>query len=82
MQETALNRYCFKVHKKSTKHQIKKALEQAYNVKVAKVRTQIVKGKTRKAGRIRKKIKLGDWKKAFIELIPGEKIDLFEEGGK
>jgi large subunit ribosomal protein L23 len=82
MQDTANNCYCFKVDKKSTKREIKKAIEEIYNVKVINVRTRIVKGKTRKTGRLRKSVKLDNWKKAYIQLTPGQKIEIFEEGGK
>jgi large subunit ribosomal protein L23 len=82
MQETAFNRYCFQVQKKATKKEIKKAIETLFKVQVTAVKTQIIKGKTRKTGRTRKTVTLGDWKKAYAELAPGQKIEIFEETSK
>jgi large subunit ribosomal protein L23 len=69
-----LNKYIFYVDKKANKFQIKDAIEQIYNVKVAKVNTSIVLGK---AKRIRYKAGwTTDWKKAVVTLKQGHKIDV------
>lgn len=79
-QETALGRYLFQVDPQATKSEIAKAVEGIFGVKVKKVRTVMVRGKTKKSGRNRRSVKQADWKKAIVELVEGEKIDLLESG--
>jgi len=73
--------YAFKVAKKATKPQIKKAIEERYpDVKVSRVNTIIVpskpKGRFTKGGYVNGRSKV--WKKAIITLKEGE-IDFFSE---
>lgn len=69
-----LNKYAFYVDKKANKYQIRKAIEQIYKVKVAKVNTAIAPGKNK---RVRfKQGKTPDWKKALVTLRQGHKIDV------
>ncbi len=71
-----LNTYAFEVDRRATKLDIKKAVEKAFNVKVAGVRTQICRGRY-----FRKQMKVGapkQWKKALVKLKSGEKISIFE----
>jgi large subunit ribosomal protein L23 len=75
LQETA-NCYVFRVSPDSNKLQIKQAVEKAFSVKVKNVSTTRVKGKTKRVGRFQGK--RSDWKKAFVWLKPGDKIELFE----
>ena len=75
LQETA-NCYVFKVAPAANKLQIKNAVEKAFNVKVREVSTTSVKGKTKRVGRFQGK--RSDWKKAFVWLKAGDKIELFE----
>ena len=83
MSKTAQDCYAFKVDKKSTKNQIREAIEEKFKVNVIKVRTIVVKGKTRLSGKRKKKVKLGDWKKAIIKIKKGQKIKGFGgEDGK
>jgi len=67
----------FIVDPRANKHQIKKAVEENFDVKVARVRTVIKKGKPRRYGRfISKTPKI---KKAYVQLKEGEKmIEFFE----
>jgi len=66
--------YFFEVAKFSNKVQIKKAVEEIYNVKVANVNTQVAPGKRR---RVRKEFGYkSDWKKAVVTLREGNKIDI------
>ena len=69
---------CFEVHPDATKPEIRKAVEQLFNVKVEDVRVANVHGKTKRQGRY-----LGrrpDWKKAYVVLKKGEKmIEFFEQ---
>lgn len=71
--------YSFLVTPKSNKIQIKKAIEEAYGVKVADVRTMIYAPKvsakfTKKGLQVGKTNKL---KKAVVTLQEGEVIDIF-----
>ncbi len=68
---------CFEVDIRANKLEIKKAVEELFKVKVERVRTQRVKGKTR---RVRLNVgKKPDWKKAYVKLKEGEKmIEFFE----
>lgn len=71
-----LNIYSFMVDKKANKHQIKKAVEEIYGVKVEQVRTMIIKGKLKK---MRNMVLMGqraDVKKAYITLKEGFRLDL------
>lgn len=73
---SSLNVYAFEVDRRATKLDVKKAVEKAFRVKVATVRTSICRDRVRRTGRSLSKIKY--WKKAFVKLAPGEKIHLFE----
>ena len=69
------NAYTFEVDKKSTKDEIKGAIERLYNVKVVAIRTVNVAGKPQ---RTRSGYKTtGAWKKAIVQLHSDNKIDLF-----
>ncbi len=72
----AQNKIVFKVARDANKIEIKKAVEEVFNVKVLKVATMNFLGKTKRT-RIRKG-KRPDWKKAIVTLKPGEKIQVFE----
>jgi large subunit ribosomal protein L23 len=59
----------------ANKETVKQAIEEMFNVRVIKVRTQNRKGKPR-----RHKFKLGytrDWKKALVTLDSEDRIDFF-----
>ena len=60
----------FKVDKKATKPDIKAAIEDIFNVKVAAVRTIQYDGKVKKRGRIEGRRPA--WKKAYVTLRKGE----------
>lgn len=67
------NQFVFKVDTTATKLEIKKAVEQLFNVKVQSVSTLNVKGKTKRT--VRGLGKRNDWKKAYVSLQPGQDID-------
>jgi large subunit ribosomal protein L23 len=70
------NQYVFKVDKKSTKLQIRSAIEKMFDVKVAAVGTATLKGKVK-----RTKNRLGkrsDFKKAYVTLVAGQTINITE----
>ena len=74
-------KYTFKVNKKATKIDIKRAVEKLFEVKVLEVNTVTVKGKEKRVGR--NVGKTSDWKKAIvtIDTNAGEKSYL-TKGGK
>ena len=72
--------YIFQVDGQATKGEIKKAVEKFFKVKVSRVRTINVAGKSRRALKTRKQVQQTDWKKAMVFLKEGGKIDLFETG--
>lgn len=76
IQKETHNQLTFEVDRKANSVEIKKAVEDIFNVSVAKVRTMQVKGKTKQRGRIVGKRR--NWKKAIVTLMPGERIDFFE----
>lgn len=78
--EAVWGRYFFAVDPRATKPEIARAVESAFGVKVKKVSTLAVQGKTKKSGRYRRSVKQADGKKAIVELVEGEKIDLLETG--
>ncbi|MEO1929165.1 MAG: 50S ribosomal protein L23 [Gammaproteobacteria bacterium] len=63
----------FKVRSDSNKKQIKRAVEEMFNVKVSSVKTVSVKGKKKRMGM--RSGKTNDWKKAYIKLAEGQKLD-------
>ncbi len=68
------NVYTFKVAADANKIEIKKAIEEAFGVKVVKINTLNTKSKAKRVGRYAGKTKT--YKKAFITLADGEKIEL------
>jgi large subunit ribosomal protein L23 len=69
------NQFVFQVEKKANKYQIRNAVETVYGVKVKKVATMVVPGKTKRRGATIGK--RPNWKKAIITLQQGENIDFF-----
>ena len=70
------NQVVFKVDRRANKVEIRRAVETMFKVKVEDVRTINVLGKTR---RVRKALgKRPDWKKAYVTLAEGQRIDFFE----
>ncbi|MGA8180560.1 MAG: 50S ribosomal protein L23 [Desulfobacterales bacterium] len=76
IQKESYNQITFEIDRNVNRVEIKKAVEDIFNVRVAAVRTMQVKGKTKQRGRILGKRR--DWKKAIVKLMPGERIDFFE----
>jgi large subunit ribosomal protein L23 len=71
------NKYVFKVFRDATKVQIKKAIEDLYQVKVLKVWTINVSGKARIRGAI--KGRKPGFKKAVVKLEKGNSINIYGE---
>jgi large subunit ribosomal protein L23 len=72
----AAGKYTFRVDDRAHKFEIRDAVEQAFGVEVVKVRTSKVRSKPKRRG-----VNTGrtrSWKKAVVELAPGDTIELFE----
>jgi large subunit ribosomal protein L23 len=70
------NQVVFRVHPQANKVEIRQAIESLFKVKVEKVRTSRQLGKLRRVGK-----HMGrrpDWKKAYVTLKEGDRIDFFE----
>ncbi len=74
-----LNQYTFIVDRKVNKLEVKKAVEEMYNVAVDAVNTTVIPGKVKnrntKTGVVRGR--KAAYKKAIVTLAKGEEIDLF-----
>ncbi len=68
------NQYVFKVAMDATKPEIKKAVEFLFTVKVNAVQVSRVKGKVKRFGSVMGK--RSNWKKAYVTLADGNKIDI------
>ncbi|TVP82439.1 50S ribosomal protein L23 [Thioalkalivibrio sp.] len=68
--------HVFKVLRDASKTEIKQAVEKIFEVKVESVRTLVQDGKMKRfGGRMGRR---NHWKKAYVSLAPGEKIELGE----
>lgn len=68
--------YAFEVDSRANKIEIKRAVEEIFDVKVKSVRTSNVSGKMKRMG-VHQGRRPG-WKKALVTLVEGNRIDLFE----
>jgi large subunit ribosomal protein L23 len=69
-------KYTFRVDDRVHKTQIADAVEQVFGVHVVAVRTAKVRSKPKRRGLHGGRTR--SWKKAIVELAPGERIELFE----
>jgi large subunit ribosomal protein L23 len=72
----AEGKYTFRVDDRAHKTQIGVAVEEIFGVSVAAVRTSKVRAKPKRRG-----VSVGKtraWKKAVVQLAPGEQIELFQ----
>ena len=76
LQETQ-NKVIFEVDPRANKIEIKKAVENLFNVTVSKVSTSNMTGKQKRVG-ARSTGRTSDWKKAYITLTAG-KINFLDE---
>jgi large subunit ribosomal protein L23 len=72
---TRNNAYSFEVHRLATKTDVRRAVEDLFDVTVVKVHTQTRKGKPRRT-RFRSG-RTGDWKKAIVTLDTEDRIEFF-----
>jgi large subunit ribosomal protein L23 len=69
-------KYTFRVHSDAHKTQVRQAVEQLFDVKVARVNIIKVQAKPKRRG-LFKGTRPG-WKKAIVQLRPGETIQFYE----
>jgi large subunit ribosomal protein L23 len=69
-------KYTFRVDDRAHKTQIRHAVEEIFDVGVAQVRTIKVRSKPKRRGVHNGKTR--SWKKAIVQLVPGDRIELFE----
>ena len=72
----AEGKYTFRVDDRAHKTQIARAVEEIFDVDVAAVRTSKVRSKAKRRNLQRGRTRA--WKKAVVQLAPGERIELFE----
>ncbi len=70
------NQVVFRVRPQANKVSIRDAVEMLFNVKVKQVRTMQYLGKNRRVGRSQGR--KSAWKKAYVTLREGDRIDFFE----
>jgi large subunit ribosomal protein L23 len=70
------NQVAFRVRPGATKNTIRETVEELFKVTVVKVRTSNFMGKERRRGRIVGR--QGNWKKAYVTLKEGDRIEFFE----
>ena len=72
----AANRYTFRVHRDAHKTQIRQAVEALFEVHVVDVRTMSVKPKPKRRGATSGRT--DSWRKAIVQVRPGETIPVFQ----
>jgi len=71
------NQYLFKVDRSANKIDIKRAVEEIFDVEVLNVQTMIRRGKHKRTGRFFGK--RPNWKRAIVRLKSGDSIDLVDQ---
>jgi large subunit ribosomal protein L23 len=69
-------KYTFRVDDRAHKTQIRRAVEEIFDVEVVEVRTLGVRSKPKRRALHRGHTR--SWKKAIVQLAPGDRIELFE----
>lgn len=69
-------RYVFEVAPQANKNEIRDAVQKLFSVRVRSVKTMLMHGKVKRAGRTW--VKRPNWKKAIVEVGEGEKIEFFQ----
>ena len=72
----AVDKYTFRVHPDAHKTQIRQAVEDLFDVKVVDVRTMSVKSKPKRRGYTSGRTR--SWKKAIVQVRPGDSIPIFQ----
>ncbi len=79
LKDAVLGKYTFLVNEKANKTDIKKAIEEVFEVKITKIATNITKGSTTKNTKVGRKVKVFANKKACVTLTKGQSIAIFDE---
>jgi large subunit ribosomal protein L23 len=74
--QAEIGKYTFRVHADAHKTQIRQAVEQLFDVKVRGVHTVSVKSKPKRRGLYAGRTRA--WKKAIVQLAPGDSIPIFQ----
>lgn len=78
-QSGALNQVVFEVDQKASKTDIKRAVEELFDVTVERVNVMNMPAKRARKGRGRVMvIRRSSYKKAIVTLAPGDTVDVFE----
>lgn len=70
------DKYTFRVHSQAHKTEIRQAVERLFDVHVLAVRTMTVKPKPKRRGYTSGRTRA--WKKAIVQVRPGESIPIFQ----
>jgi large subunit ribosomal protein L23 len=70
------NTYSFRIHPDAHKTQVRQAVEELFDVKVMRVNILKVQPKPKRRG-FHRGMKPG-WKKALVQLKPGDSIEIFQ----
>jgi large subunit ribosomal protein L23 len=73
---SSAGKYTFRVHPDAHRTQIRQAVEALFDVHVVEVRTLSVKSKPKRRGLVRGRTR--SWKKAIVQVAPGESIPIFQ----
>lgn len=79
LKEASHGKYTFLVNSKANKTEIKKALEEVFEVNIVKIMTNITKGSTTRNTKLGRKVNFFSDKKARIMLRKGQSIAIFNE---
>jgi large subunit ribosomal protein L23 len=74
--QAEIGKYTFRVHTDAHKTQIRQAVEQLFEVRVRDVHTVSVKSKPKRRGLHSGRTRT--WKKAIVQLQPGDTIPIFQ----
>ncbi len=77
MLQESENKVVLRVDPRANKIEIKDAAEKLFNIKVSKVGTANMHGKQKRLGKYAGKT--SNWKKAYVTLADGQKLDFLEE---
>jgi large subunit ribosomal protein L23 len=72
----AADKYTFRVHPSAHKTQIRQAIESLFDVNVVGVHTMSVKSKPKRRGQSIGRTR--SWKKAIVQVAPGQSIPIFQ----
>jgi large subunit ribosomal protein L23 len=73
---SSAGKYTFRVHPDAHRTHIRQAVQELFDVHVIEVRTLSVKSKPKRRGLVRGRTRA--WKKAIVQVAPGESIPVFQ----